>query len=161
MQRKLKFKNSNENKKVKNAKKIFYEGIEFKSKLELNFYINSKTSKIPFLYEQYKTILLEGTKLEGYIYQPNKSKDLVLNTTKIKNMTYTPDFHNIFKNANNEKCLVVAECKGIQTDSYKLKKKLFLIKMNKEWGQRFYFFEPHNIYQINQCLNIIKTEFNL
>jgi hypothetical protein len=34
---------------------------------------------------------------------------------------------------------------------------MFLTIMDTKWGQNFYFFEPHNLSQIKQCFEIIKT----
>ena len=145
-----------ENAKVKNATKVVYNGINFDSKLEAYFYKYSRECGFNFEYEKFKTILLEGPRLEGYLYQPDKLHNLVLDTTKIKNITYSPDFH-LFLDRLGEKVLVVVECKGLATDSYKIKKKIFLTQMNKKYGQNFYFLEPHNQQQVRQCIELIKT----
>lgn len=147
------------NKKVKNATAVEYEGIKFKSKLEMYFYKYSKEQGIEFEYEKLKTILFVGDKLECYVYLPDKSKNISLDTSKLRDITYTPDFHTYLKNGCNETCLVVVECKGKENDAFPLKKKMFLTIMNHKWGQNFYFFEPHNQSQIRQCLEIIKKEF--
>lgn len=144
------------NPKVKNATACHYDGIDFKSKLEMFFYKYSKEVGIPFNYESYKTTLFEGVRLDGYLYQQNKSKNIVLDTRKILNITYSPDFYRIHRNSLNEDVLIVVETKGIKTDSYSIKKKLFLKKMNTTWGQRFYFFEPRNMYNCKQVIEIIK-----
>ena len=145
------------NPKVKNATACHYDGIDFKSKLEMFFYKYSKEVGIPFNYESYKTTLFEGVRLDGYLYQQNKSKNIVLDTRKILNITYSPDFYRIHRNSLNEDVLIVVETKGLKTTAYAIKKKLFLKKMNTTWGQRFYFFEPRNQQNCKQCLEIIKN----
>jgi hypothetical protein len=146
------------NKKVRNATLCEYKGIKFKSRLEMNTYkIGTETYKFPLEYESLKTILFVGSKLECYVYVPNRSKQLMLDTTKLRDITYSPDFHFFKRNKLGETCLIVVEAKGMKTDSYNIKKKMFLTIMDTRWGQNFYFFEPHNISQIKQCFEIIKN----
>ena len=146
------------NKKVRNATACEYNGIKFKSRLERTVYkIGVEQYKFPLEYESLKTVLFVGSKLECYVYQPNRLRQLVLDTTKLRDITYSPDFHFFKKSKLKETCLIVIEAKGLKTDAYSLKKKMFLSLKNAEWGQNFYFFEPHNILQIKQCFEIIKT----
>ena len=154
---KVQFIKKKSNPKVKNATACHYDGIDFKSKLEMFFYKYSKEVGIPFNYESYKTTLFEGVRLDGYLYQQNKSKNIVLDTRKILGITYSPDFYRIHRNSLNEDVLIVVETKGLKTTAYAIKKKLFLKKMNTTWGQRFYFFEPRNQQNCKQCLEIIKN----
>ena len=153
---KVQFIKKTSNSKVKNATACHYDGIDFKSKLEMFFYKYSKEVGIPFNYESYKTTLFEGVRLDGYLYQQNKSKNIVLDTRKILNITYSPDFYRIHRNSLNEDVLIVVETKGLKTTAYAIKKKLFLKKMNTTWGQRFYFFEPRNMHNCKQVIEIIK-----
>jgi hypothetical protein len=145
------------NKKVRNAQKVEFNGIYFQSHLELFFYKYSKECGYEFLYESLKTILFEGLKLEGYLYQQDKTKNIVLDTRKLLNITYSPDFYRIQKNTSGEDVLIIVETKGLKTDSYVLKKKMFLKQMDKKWGQRFYFMEPRNQLNCKQVMEIIKT----
>jgi hypothetical protein len=142
------------NKKVRNAKSIDYKGIKFKSGLEVYCYKYGKEElNLPLQYESFKTTLFEGPRLEGYLYQPNKDKVIELDPTKLRDITYSPDFHFF----TESKVLVVVECKGNPNDAYPLKKKMFLKIMNEKYGKNFYFFEPHSQYQIRQCFDVIKT----
>jgi len=145
------------NKKVRNAQKVEFNGIHFQSHLELFFYKYSKECGYEFLYESLKTILFEGLKLEGYLYQQDKTKNIVLDTRKLLNITYSPDFYRIQKNSSGEDVLIVVETKGLKTDSYVLKKKMFLKLMNNKWEQRFYFFEPRNQLNCKQTIEIIRN----
>lgn len=100
------------NKKVKNATPLVYDSIKFRSKLEVYCYRRLKESKIIAEYESKKFIL-----------QPA----FTLDAEKIRPITYTPDFiGNTF----------IIECKGMQTDSFKIKWKLFkyyLLKNNLQY----------------------------
>jgi hypothetical protein len=147
-----------ENKKVKNATKVEYDGIKFKSKLERYFHQQAnEVHKLGFEYESLKTILHEGVRLEGYLYQPNKLGKMTLDTTKLMDIKYTPDWHRYFENSLG-RGLIVVECKGIKTSTYQIKKKMFLSIMNKKYGQNLYFFEPHNHSQIQWVIETIKNE---
>lgn len=151
-------KKSKENKKVKNATKVEYDGINFKSKLESYFHQQAnEIHKLGFIYEDLKTVLYEGVRMEGYVYQPNKLGKMILDTKKLINITYTPDWHKYFENSLG-KGLIVVECKGIKISTYQIKKKMFLYIMNKKYGQNFYFFEPHNQTHIQWVIETIKNE---
>lgn len=151
------------NKKVKNATPLIYNGIEFKSKLEAYFYKYSKEQGYDFKYEEFQTTLYEGEYLECFIYAPIlgskdsvKKNNLQLIKTKNQTMTYSPDFYDIIKNKAGKNIMVIIETKGLLTESYKIKKKLFLSHLNKKYGTEVYFFEPHNQIQIRQCFEILK-----
>lgn len=90
-----------ENKKVKNARKKTFDGIDFDSNLEVYTYQMLKKHNIKADYEPIKFVLVDKFK-----YQ-NES---------IRQMTYTPDFV-----GNN----FVIECKGHMNDAFPLKWKLF------------------------------------
>ena len=158
MRRKIStIKKTETNAKVRNAQKITYKDIKFQSKLEMYCYKYGKEELgYPLEYESFKTVLFEGPRLDGYLYQPNKSKHIALDTTKLRDITYSPDFTFVHKTRGGLEYFIVVECKGLATDSYNLKKKLFLALMNKKYGQNFYFFEPHSQIQIRECFEIIK-----
>ena len=142
--------NSLENKKVKNATKVEYDGISFKSRLELHCYKKLKESGIQFQYEPKSYVLHVGNKPNLVkFYDPDKSnsKCLKLNTTKLTNITYTPDFV-----GDNW----IIETKGLKTTSYSIKMKILrsiLEQSNQEW----YIFEPHNNAQIDCAIKLIST----
>ena len=139
---------SSENKKVKNAKKVIYDGISFKSRLELYCYKKLKESEIQFHYEPKAFILHIGNKpnLVKFYDPDKKTKHLKLNTTKLTNITYTPDFVGDGW---------IIETKGIKSSTYSIKMKMFreyLEGTGKEW----IVIEPHNQYQIDEAVNMIK-----
>ena len=81
------------NKKVKNATVIEYDSIRFKSKLELAFYKLLIQAGFEPKYEERTYLLWEGYKPTIPFYtKDRKTKLLKLENTKLKNITYTPDF---------------------------------------------------------------------
>lgn len=140
------------NKKVRNATLCEYDGIKFKSKLELFCYRKLKEIVLDPGYESWKEVLMDGFYPElTTIYEPNGDKDLVLNGKKVRDITYTPDF---FFEINGK--AVFIDTKGRANDAYPLKKKMFL-KNNERSNIPVFFFEPHNQRQVLQCIEIIKN----
>lgn len=92
---------STSNKKVKNATPLEYNGISFKSKLEMYCYKLLKENKIPVEYEVEKFPILDP---------------FVYNEEHIRGMSFTPDFV-----GDN----FVVECKGFMNDAFPLRWKLF------------------------------------
>ena len=140
-------KNSSENKKVKNARITIYDGISFKSKLEVYCYKKLKENGIPFEYEKYKFTLFEGVKplILTSIF-PNKQGILEVNTDKLRDITYTPDFV-------GDSWII--ETKGRANDSYPLKLKMFRKLMESQNKYRL-FMEPHNQKQVDEAIKLIK-----
>lgn len=109
------------NKKVKNATKVSYNGVDFRSKLEWYCYKRLSEEKIPFQYEEHKFPLLPSFDYPNDCWEVNKRKKpkvLELTTKKIRGITYTPDFLNL-----NQKWLI--ECKGFANDRFPMVWKLF------------------------------------
>lgn len=110
------------NKKIKNATSTEYDGIKFKSKLEVTIYKALKEKGLNPLYEKTKFILQEGFKLSKpfwckglpYTNQNGENKKVIA-------ITYTPDFEVKYGNST-----LYIECKGHLNDSYPIKRKLFL-----------------------------------
>ena len=109
------------NKKVKNATSTEYDGIKFKSRLEVTIY---KALKEKGLYPQYecnKFILQEGFRPS----KPHYVKGCCITTAsgyaKVINITYTPDF-----TVKYGKNTLFIEAKGKQNDTYPIKRKMFL-----------------------------------
>lgn len=90
------------NKKIKNATENTYKGLKFRSKLESDVAKLLDYLHIPYKYESVKFELVPSFKYEG---------------TTIRAITYTPDF--IIGN-------YIIECKGFPSDSWKIKRKLFM-----------------------------------
>jgi hypothetical protein len=92
---------STPNKKVKNATPLEYNGVNFKSKLEMYCYKLLKENNIPVEYEVVKFQILDP---------------FVYNDEKVRGMIFTPDFV-----GDN----FVVECKGFMNDAFPLRWKLF------------------------------------
>ena len=143
------------NSKVRNARKVLYDGIGFDSKLEVSCYKLLKENNINFTYNEDKILLFEGLKLENTVfYQPNSKNEYVINTRKVLNTTYTPFFRIITNNG----LVIYVETKGKENDVYPLKRKMFLkwleqVAVDNEW--KCYFFEPHNVGQIKETIEVI------
>lgn len=149
-----------ENKKVKNATKIEYNNIQFKSIFERDCYILLEQEGFNFEYETKKIVLLSGfyppDSLKVYdLYKPRLQRRIFgLNTHKILDITYTPDFY-LQKNGTE----IYIEAKGNPNDTYPLKKKMFLEYLRKQseiTGKTFIFFEPHSKKQLREAIKIIK-----
>jgi hypothetical protein len=140
--------------KFKNTRGINYDNIIFKSQLEVSFYKHLKLCcPYPFFYENERTTLIEGFTPSFNVFLPKKGyKELQLNTTKIKDITYqfvveTP------------KLKAYIEAKGRPNDVYPIKRKLFLKAMSTIISTKeIIFFEPHTIGQLHQCIEIIKSK---
>lgn len=149
-----------ENKKIKGAKGVIFEGIKFKSRLEMTCYKKFKEAGLDFSYESEKVILWEGFKPSSIlIYSPKKEGrgsyrgNLEIQEKKLLNVTYTPDFV-----VTKDKCKIYLDVKGMPNDTYPIKKKLFLkVLEERNDGFKYLFIEPHNIRQINQAIEIIKN----
>ena len=144
-----------ENKKVKNAQKHEYNGILFKSKLELDTYKMLISEGFNPEYEKH-TYQLQETKLfptpHYTLYKDRKLHKKVwgLNTYKIRGLRYTPDF--VFTIGDTT---IIIESKGFCTEKYPYQKKLFF-KWLEEHNPNSVFFEVHNIKQLKETVRIIK-----
>ena len=81
-----------ENKKIRNATATTYNNINFKSKLEESIYKTLLSAGFKPDYEKLKFVLWEGFKPTVPFYNRSKSKVFKQETTKLQDITYTPDF---------------------------------------------------------------------
>lgn len=148
------------NKKIKNAKEHIYNGIKFKSSLELFCYKLLTENKIDFIYQPSPVILLEKFKTDyecyeniGKIYRDADKK--IINSTKrfdviesVRQITYTPDFSGL----NGE---WIIETKGFANDSFPIKWKLYrrFLMTNGFIGPLM---KPENQSEVVRCIGIIK-----
>lgn len=134
------------NKKIKNATSAEYDGIKFKSKLEVTIYKTLKEKGLNPLYECNKFILQEGFRPLKPYYLKGVCPKTANGYAKIIQITYTPDFTVEYK----DKILFI-EAKGKQNDSYPIKRKLFLKHL--EFISNAYFME---VYSKKDLLESIK-----
>ena len=135
------------NKKVRNAISKVYRGIKFRSKLELFTYKELQKAKIKSLYEQKKFVLMTGFYFTNNCVEPKK-KDYIGITTKVRDITYTPDFVD-----PNGKWII--EVKGYANDVFPLKWKLFK-KHLLDHGYTYALFLPKNQKQVLKTIELIK-----
>ena len=141
-----------ENKKIKNASPLEYDGISFKSKLEKMAYQTLKENNLPVEYEPQKFIIWEGFKPTVPFYNKDtKTRMLKLENKKIINISYTPDF---IIHYNNH--LVIMELKGLENDLFPMKKKMFR-KWLEENEPKSIYFEIYTKKQLLQAIDIIKN----
>ena len=142
-----------DNKKIKNATPKEYDGIQFKSITEVMVYKTLLQYGFKPEYESTTYRLFRGIKPTVPFYAPNKKGELKLNSTKLIDITYTPDF--VFKAPDN-KTVIIFEVKGFQNDTYPIKEKMFrthLEEMAKFCGIPSMFFK---IKTKKQCLEAIE-----
>lgn len=147
------------NRRIRGAASMEYDNIKFKSALECSCYKKLKASGLQFSYESERITLWEGTKYFYIkVYAPKKvgsgryNKDLEEQTRALLNITYTPDFI-VIKDGYK----IYFDVKGKENDVYPIKKKMFLkLLEERKDGKKYMFFEPHNVKQMTQAINIIK-----
>lgn len=126
---------SSVNKKVRNATPKVYDGISFRSQLEVNTYQQLKKFKIEAEYEP-----IQFTLIDAFRY----------NDESIRKMTYTPDF------VGNR---FIIECKGFANESFPLKWKIFkhFLYMNK---LEFTLYLPKNRKEVDEVIKSIISSRN-
>lgn len=144
------------NKKVKNATECEYNGIKFKSNLEMDVYILFLNAGIDMPYEPVTYTLMDSKSYKGMHYAPYKDRRLHKNVWglypyKVLSIKYTPDFVLSLKGK-----FIAIECKGFCTERYRYQKKLFLDYMENNYPDGL-FFEVHTLKQAKKALEIIKA----
>lgn len=140
-----------ENKKIKNARESVFNGITFKSKLEESFYKTLKAANLDPDYELMKFILIDGFRPTVPFYNRSKSKVFRLDMSKVRDITYTPDFTLLYNDT-----LFIIEAKGIENDTYPLKKKLFR-RLLESMKVPCVYFEVHTKRELLEVIKIIKS----
>ena len=137
-----------QNKKVRNATAKVYKGIKFRSKLELFTYRKLEDAGIDALYEKKKYVLQEGFRYSATVYEPHKTKGYIPTTTKIRDITYTPDFvdpHGRW----------IIEVKGFANDVFPMKWKMFKNYLMQPDDPPVLFL-PRNQKQVLETIELIK-----
>ena len=99
-------------------KKIIYDGIKFDSIKEKNRYIELKLLE--------RAGLIKDLKLQ---YEFELQPAFILNKKKIRKISYIADFY-YFDNKLND--YVIEDTKGMRTEVYKIKKKMFQYRYKRE-----------------------------
>lgn len=140
-----------ENKKIRNARESTFNGITFKSKLEESFYKTLMAAGLEPDYELTKFVLVEGFKPTVPFYNRSKSKVFRMDMTKVRDITYTPDFTILYNDT-----LFIIEAKGIENDTFPLKKKLFR-RLLESMEMPCVYFEVHTKKELLEVIKIIKS----
>lgn len=146
------------NKKIKNANPLLFNGITFKSKLEVGFYKTLLEAGLDVEYEPETYILWKGFKPSIPFYTMDKhTRMLKLDTKKMIDIKYTPDFRIHYKGF----CIFI-EAKGRENDVFYLKKKLFRNYLETQYIKKEVwtpvYFEIFTKAQLLQAIDIIKTK---
>ena len=133
--------------KVKNAKKSTYDGKSFQSNLELYCYKQLEAAEVLVDYEEHTFTIFPATVYPQACYE-GTSKKLYNKGSKIRPITYTPDFVD-----PNGKFII--ETKGYANESFPLRWKLFK-KHLKDTKQQYVLFMPRNKKQVDEVVELIK-----
>ena len=149
-----------ENKRVKNAQITEYDGIKFRSKLEVYCYKKLVELGVDFSYEGVKFDLIPSLSLNRvrafYPVKSGKKKGQWQEVFRVNKKTYTPDF----MIPNYLWHYIAIEAKGAENDDFASKRKLFLSHLEEEFGNvdvKPIYLEPHNQRQVNICIDFIKS----
>ena len=123
------------NKKVKNATPTIYNGIKYRSKLEVSFAKFFEKEKIKAEYEPFKLTLLPSFRYNG---------------ETIRAITYKPDF--IIDYCGRK---FIIEVKGFPNDAYKIKKK-YILKYLLDNHSIYTFYEAKTLTSLEKILQEIK-----
>lgn len=140
-----------ENKKVRNATSKICDGIEFKSLLEVSVYKALTEAGFSPKYEPYKIPIITGFKPTIPFYTKGSNGILKNDTSKIMDITYTPDFVFDYKGLR-----IFIEVKGFENDVFPVKKKLFRAWLEKQTEFIPLYFEVWSKRQTLQAIEIIK-----
>ena len=144
------------NKKVIGATECEADGIKFKSKWECKVYQMLKEAGLNPQYEGLKITLQEAFEPTVPFFTRIKDKrrlpGFIIDNYKVRAITYSPDFKVVY---NNKTYFI--EAKGIKTDSYQLKVKLF-----RKWLEENYpdsiAFEVYIQRHVKDIIEIIRNE---
>lgn len=155
MKKTRKKKQSSMNKKVRNAKKITYDNIQFQSRLELFCYKKLKEFGLDFGYETESFELLPKFEYEPECMESYKKGTKWLFGSKsklVRAIKYKPDFVNLDDGW-------IIECKGHPNESFPIKWKLFKHYL-EENNINVRLYMPKNQSHVEECVkDIVKTVY--
>lgn len=140
------------NRKVRNANPLEYNGIKFKSRVEVSIYKLLRTHNIEAKYEEKTFILSPSIRPTVPFYNRTEKAGFHSIMSPISNITYTPDFTFMYNNI-----LVIIEVKGFENDVFPVKRNLFR-KLLETLDTYCMFFEIRTQKEMLKALEIIKME---
>jgi hypothetical protein len=141
--------------KIVQSKKIIYDGIEFKSRLEYYMYSLLKVSGLSFEYEGETFLVLDPFTDNNRLVSKHNKSFIEKGNRKVIGIKYTPDF--IVK-VNGETRFII-ETKGRPNESFPIRLKLFRWFLNKN-NLNYSIFIPTNQKQCDETLKMIQDELN-
>lgn len=154
-----------ENKKIKNATKKVYDGIEFKSLLEVTTYKVLKENGFEPKYEEKQFLIWESFIPHIPLYtknsfkKKNKNIQVISNKTVLDNrpllgIAYKPDF--IFEYKNK---VIIIETKGFVNDVFPYKFKMFRKYLETlPNSDKYIIWEIFTKQQLLECIKLLKDE---
>lgn len=119
-----------ENKKVKNARTVYIDNIEFLSVFESECYKLLKSSCLKFSYTPEKVTIWKSKRVDNvYVYESRRNIFDLYKAIKPQDSTYTPDFV-IYSHDGKKKIYI--EIKGKQNDVFPIKRKMFYTWMQEQ-----------------------------
>lgn len=144
-----------ENKKIKNATPLKYNGIQFKSQLEVMTYKTLIELGFKPYYEPTTYVVWKGFRPTIPFYTKDKHTNMLkLESKKLIDIKYIPDFILEYNSM-----IIILQVKGFANDTYYIKNKLFrsyLEEVYKITGQRCLYFEIYTKKQLLQAIEIFK-----
>lgn len=142
------------NKKVINATPSEYNGIKFKSLIEVMVYKTLLQNGFEPQYEPNTYIIWGGFKPTIPFYtRTEKTKKQILNLRKLVDITYTPDFYIEFQGLK-----IIIEAKGFENDVWPYKFKMFRHFLEQQPDKdKYLIFEIFTKKQLLEAITIIKS----
>jgi methionyl-tRNA formyltransferase len=145
---------SKDNKKIKNAKRHEFNGIKFRSGLELHCYKQLIVTDIKdFKYEEVKFTLLDKFEYNKESLEPSKKSFKEANN-KIRAITYLPDFTCI----REDRTGWIIECKGFSRANDINRWKYFKDHLIRN-GYKLDLYLPNNQGAVNLSIKNIKEKY--
>lgn len=147
------------NKKVIGAKKVIFDGIEFKSKFEGSCYLLLKESNLNFEHESEQCLLWPGFKDTNLYLWKRKGEVFERKVMPAaRDWTYTPDFVIVSKDGMTK---IYVEAKGNPTDLTPYKTKVFmgyLSKLSKVNGKSYEYAFVKNLKEMKYLIEELKKD---
>lgn len=140
------------NKKIKNANPLEYNGVKFKSRVEVSIYKLLESHNIETKYEEETFILSPSIRPTVSFYNRTKKAGFHSMMSPINSITYTPDFTFVYNNI-----FVIVEVKGFENDVFPVKRNLFR-KLLETLDTHCMFFEIRTQKEMLEALKIIEME---
>ena len=134
------------------AKKCSYDGIDFKSKLEMYCYKALKREGLKATYEKRSLQLLEPFTDKGMYYKSHGKSPVSAKTNKVQGVVYTPDYEDDLDNPHYGYFI---EVKGRANEAFPMRIKLFRLWRSKNEPHKEYY-QAHNEAEVEQVIQLIK-----